>query len=346
MEALFYTFRELCGISICLYIIYIFVRILVFRSNSKKSIYSLFVQIINDKEADDYSRVISEEEKTHSLVCQDISSIKNELKELKKANKTEIVPSSGGIWSSIREVLATPEKDRFNEVNTHFTEMLDCYKRAQDSLSHQEELRLSIRKWAIRDMQNIHLIVACFSNQIIKFGDKLQKDSTVNLLSGFRGEKWVKQVESFSLEPSGTGAELFELGQSYGGVKGAGLFVAGAAVALGEMLENKYAKEEKYAEATVQRLEEAESLLKESKKIDKYTNSIHEVSISLKQCHDVYINQLASIFAVIRELPDIHKKRSKRNPYPVVISDDVVVMFMKIIEVYDSINKIIMGAEE
>lgn len=342
MESVFNEIKNISTFSILLFLIYVLIRVIALWLDGKKSIYDVFVEKQKDIQDSDFSMFIEREKKSFSDINKELDIIKAEKKTLKIAKEIEQRGNSSGFLAFVTNALASPERDRFERVNSVFNKILEVYEKSLSLLSEQENNREEIRKWALKDMQIINDIIECFSNQIVEYEEKIISDGSVTITSSFQGEKWVNSIRSFEPETSGMGVSMISLSQSYGGIAGAGMMIAGAVVALGEMIDSKNQKEAQYAKATEKRLDDIKLVLKEVKKIKAYSNQLHEISRSLNQCHEVFTSQISVIFDEIDGLPGINKKRTKGDPYPVVVSEDTLIKLMKIIEVYDAINRIVM----
>lgn len=342
MDSVFQNIKNISILSVCIFLIYVLIRIIILILDSKKSIYKVCLEKQKDIEESDFPMFIVREETVYKRIQDELVKIKAEEKTLETAKEIKLPKESGGFLSGISRVLATPERNRFENVNSCFDNILTEYKKSLGYLSDQENYRVEIRKLAIEDMHIISEVIECFSKQIIEYEKKIHSDGSVSVKSSFQGEKWVNSVRQFEPEKVGIGVSMIDLSHSYEGIAGAGLMVAGAVVAIGEMINSKNQKEAQYAEATEKRLDDIDSLLSEMNKVVAYSNQVHEITNSLNQCHEVFKSQISLIFSEIEDLPGMHKKRTKENPYPVVVSEDTLIKLLKIIEVYDSINRIVM----
>lgn len=253
---------------------------------------------------------------------------------------------SSGILGVIDSFIATPNQDKFNELERLRIDMSAQLNRALYDGGQIAEIRNEVRNIAIQDMKGIMALVDCFSEQLIEVNSTLSKDKQLYIPVSGLSARWSDAVRAYSPPVTDIGSSVFMSGLETGGKAGLGLMALGGAVSALEAYSGKVMREANYANAIPKIIADFKRTLDAGLEAQERINKTVEYSQKLRLYHNIYVSRLDQLMQKISNAEGINVRRSRRNLFPVRLDNEALGVMMKLVENYNDMNQRVVGAVE
>lgn len=333
----------------CIYIVFVLIS---GRGGRKPSVLSVVRKCCNDNNQSPYPEMLMKSaEDSYQHLTDSFTCLVEESGKVSVALKSE--PRRKNSKSALLEIadaalslFSVENRSKFEKIEEIYQTMLSQYKEMSFYHDNLADIRAQTRGIGIRDMCSISALVECFSQQLASVTERLKHDENVTLPAIFRDDKWVEKVRSFNPASDENGASLFSAGKQTGGIAGAGMMIAGGALSILEGIEKTQEKNEAYAQAINERLEDIDTLLDASAKLKESGDSMLELEKNLNQIHVIFEDRLNAISEIVSSDPNADVARTNSNMFPVTLDDNEIRIMFKLLEVYDRTNQLVTGKGE